>query len=248
MSRHKKRWFIIIIVAVLIIAIIIDVKIKSSVLQLARSKAQLSETAAVNRIVNERVVNDIEYQDLVAVHKDDQGRIVMIQPNTIMLNKIMTQTVIEIADVTADMREDSIIIPSGQLLGFSFIAGYGPKLKVKILPAGEVKVNVLNKFDQAGVNQTRHLIYFKIDSNIKIGDELDEELEEKPIYDKELEELDKKILEKFLNAKINSVDLILNLTENDLNNLKITDKEREKLESFLKEYLNNKESKKNGKK
>jgi len=169
MSRHKKRWLIITIVAVLIISIIIDVKIKSSVLQLARSKAQLSETAAINRIVNERVVNDIEYQDLVAVHKDDQGRIVMIQPNTIMLNKIMTQTVIEIADVTADMREDSIIIPSGQLLGFSFIAGYGPKLKVKILPAGEVKVNVLNKFDQAGVNQTRHLIYFKIDSNIKIA-------------------------------------------------------------------------------
>ena len=87
-----------------------------------------------------------------------------------------------------------------------------------------------------------------IDSNIKIGDELDEELEEKPIYDKELEELDKKILEKFLNAKINSVDLILNLTDDDLDNLKITDKEREKLESFLKEYLNNKESKKNGKK
>ena len=169
MSRHKKRWLIITIVAVLIISIIIDVKIKSSVLQLARSKAQLSETAAINRIVNERVVNDIEYQDLVAVHKDDQGRIVMIQPNTIMLNKIMTRTVIEISDVTANMREDSIIIPSGQLLGFSFIAGYGPKLKVKILPAGEVKVNVLNRFDQAGVNQTRHLIYFKIDSNIKIA-------------------------------------------------------------------------------
>lgn len=87
-----------------------------------------------------------------------------------------------------------------------------------------------------------------INSNIKIGDELDKELEEKPIYDKELEELDKKILEKFLNAKINSVDLILNLTEDDLDNLKITGKERKKLEDFLKEYLNNKESKKNGKK
>ncbi|MDD4563203.1 MAG: sporulation protein YunB, partial [Syntrophomonadaceae bacterium] len=64
MSRHKKRWLLIIIVAVLIISIIIDVKIKSSVLQLARSKAQLSETAAINRIVNERVVNDVEYRDL----------------------------------------------------------------------------------------------------------------------------------------------------------------------------------------
>ncbi len=88
----------------------------------------------------------------------------------------------------------------------------------------------------------------KIESNIKIGDELDKDIEEKPVYDKEMEKLDKKMLEKFLNAKINSVDLILNLTEDDLDNLKITEKEREKLESFLREYLNNKESKENGKK
>ncbi len=169
MRGHKKRWLLIIIVVVLILAIVIDVRIKSSVLQLAKSKAQLSETAAINRIVNERVVNDIEYQDLVTVHKDSQGKIVMIQPNTIMLNKIMTRTVIEVADETAQIREDSISIPAGQLLGLAFISGYGPKFKVKIIPAGELKVNVLNKFDQAGVNQTRHLIYFNIDSNIKIA-------------------------------------------------------------------------------
>lgn len=169
MTGRKKRWLLITIIVILIIAIVIDVKIKSSVLQLARSKAQLSETAAINRIVNERVVNDIEYQDLIAVHKDAQGRIVMIQPNTIMLNKIMTRTVIEVADASGQMRQDSISIPAGQLLGPAFIAGYGPKIKVKIIPAGEVKVNVLNKFDQAGVNQTRHLIYFKIDNNIKIA-------------------------------------------------------------------------------
>lgn len=170
MLGHKKRWLLVtIIIVVFIITIIIDVRIKSSVLQLAKSKAQLSETMAINRIVNERVVNDVEYQDLIAVHKDDQGRIVMIQPNTIMLNKIMTQTVMEVTEVTAHMRENNIRIPAGQLLGPAFIAGYGPKFKVKIIPAGEVKVNVLNKFDQAGVNQTRHLIYFKIDSNIKIA-------------------------------------------------------------------------------
>ena len=79
MSGHKKRWLLVtIIIVVFIITIIIDVRIKSSVLQLAKSKAQLSETMAINRIVNERVVNDVEYQDLIAVHKDDQGRIVMI--------------------------------------------------------------------------------------------------------------------------------------------------------------------------
>jgi sporulation protein YunB len=166
----KRRWrYIIIAVALLAVIIIVDIRIKSSILQLARSEAQLIETTAINRIVNENVVKDIEYQELVTVHKDGQGRIVMIQPNTIMLNQIMTKTVIEVAQAGRQMRNESISIPAGQLLGPAFLAGYGPKLKVKIIPAGEVQVNVLNKFDQAGVNQTRHLIYFEIKSNIKIA-------------------------------------------------------------------------------
>ena len=81
-----------------------------------------------------------------------------------------------------------------------------------------------------------------------MGEELDKDIKEEEIYDKEMEKLDKKILEKFLNAKINTVNLILNLTEDDLDNLKITGKERKKLEDFLKEYLNNKEKKENDKK
>ncbi|MGI5911909.1 MAG: sporulation protein YunB [Syntrophomonadaceae bacterium] len=175
--KRRRLVLLLIVILVLVTTIYIDFKIKSSVLQLAKSQAQLSETAAINRIVNEKVVNTIGYQELVSVHKDEQGKIVMIQPNTIMLNQIMTRTVIEIANSINQMREDCIRIPVGQLLGPSFIAGYGPKFNVKIIPSGEVYVNVLNKFDQAGVNQTRHLIYFKIDSNIKIAvPYLDEEI------------------------------------------------------------------------
>jgi len=84
----------------------------------------------------------------------------------------------------------------------------------------------------------------KIDSNIKIGDEADTEFEQKKEeeveYDSEMDKLDKRTLQKFLDAKITSVNLILNLTEEDLLNLKIVKKEKKELEKFLKEYLNNK--------
>lgn len=87
-----------------------------------------------------------------------------------------------------------------------------------------------------------------IDTNIKIGDEANEEFDEKPVYDKDMDELNKKVLKKLLDAKITSVDLILNLTEDDLDNLDVKEKERRELESFLKEYLNNKKDKQNGEK
>ncbi len=92
-----------------------------------------------------------------------------------------------------------------------------------------------------------------IDSNIKIGDEADTEFEEKKEqkdeveYDKEMDDLDKKTLKKLLDAKITTVSLILNLTEEDLSNLKIGKKEKKKLEKFLKEYLNSNKSKKDDK-
>jgi hypothetical protein len=49
---------------------------------------------------------------------------------------------------------------------------------VKIIPAKQVTVEVENRFEQAGINQTRHLINFKINSRIKIA---------VPLVDKDVE-------------------------------------------------------------
>lgn len=147
----------------------IDFKIKASLIQIAKAKVQVSGAKAVNQVVNEEIVSHIEYKDIVYVHKDDGGRIVLIQPNTIMLNQIMATTVIEISKSLEQLQESSIEIPAGQLTGSNLLAGYGPMMKVKIIPSGEVYVEVLNKFEQAGINQTRHLIYFKVTNKLKVA-------------------------------------------------------------------------------
>ena len=36
------------------------------------------------------------------------------------------------------------------------------------MPAGAVRVNVVDKFEAAGINQTRHSIYLNFDTNIRI--------------------------------------------------------------------------------
>lgn len=173
MFRSRMNWVPILgIIIVLFIAgsfFIIDLKLKSSLLQIAKSKAQTSGVEAINRIVNREIVSQVKYEDIVCVHKDNDGRIVLVQPNTIVLNKIMAVTVTEISDSMGKMQEDTIVIPLGELSGVKFLAGYGPKMKVKIIPAGEVHVDVLNKFEQAGINQTRHLIYFKVESKMKVA-------------------------------------------------------------------------------
>lgn len=147
----------------------IDFKIKASLIQIAKAKVQVSGAKNVNQVVNEKIVSNIEYNDIVYVHKDDKGRIVLIQPNTIKLNQIMATTVVEISKSLEQLQEGSIEIPMGQLTGSNLLAGYGPMMKVKIIPSGEVYVEVLNKFEQAGINQTRHLIYFKVVNKLKVA-------------------------------------------------------------------------------
>lgn len=56
-----------------------------------------------------------------------------------------------------------------------------------------------------------------------------------------LKGLNKKIVRKLLDAEIKNMDLVLNLTEGDLENLKLTKGERKSLEKFVKNYLNKEE-------
>ena len=120
-------------------------------------------------MINEKIVSQIEYQDIVLVHKDETGKIVLIQPNTIMLNQIMSRTLMEVTDYMGQLQNETIEIPAGELTGSKLLAGYGPKMRVKVIPTGQVHINVLNKFDQAGINQTRHLIYFEVKNKMKIA-------------------------------------------------------------------------------
>ena len=77
----------------------------------------------------------------------------------------------------------------------------------------------------------------------------EEQKEEKKEKKKEKEEdvheslkgLNKKIVRKLLDAEIKNMDLVLNLTEGDLENLKLTKGERKSLEKFVKNYLNKEE-------
>jgi sporulation protein YunB len=153
-------------------------RLKGSILEIARSQAQLQAVEIINQAVNDKIVAETNYRDIVYIHKDEVGRIVMIQANTVILNQIMAKTVKEVIASLNELEAQTISIPLGQVTGSIFLSAYGPKLNVRIIPAKQVTVEVENKFEQAGINQTRHLIYFKINTHIKIA---------VPLVDKDVE-------------------------------------------------------------
>lgn len=171
---YGRRWpgglKVLVLVGLIVLLVrLIDISITPSLVEIARARAQLEGVRSINSAINTRVVNEIEYQDLICVHKDDRGQIVLIQPNTVKINRLMARTVLEVEDSLEKLGERAFDIPLGQAFGSSFLAGYGPKIRVRMFPVGTVDVNVINKFESAGINQTRHLIYLKITSKMKIA-------------------------------------------------------------------------------
>jgi cell division transport system ATP-binding protein len=75
----------------------------------------------------------------------------------------------------------------------------------------------------------------KVDTGA-IKDEKPEEVRSK--MDKDLSSLSKGLVNKFEKNAIYSNDILLNLTQRDLKNLKLSSKEKKELESYVKNYLN----------
>lgn len=182
MFSPRVNWFPILLFLILILLgtslLMIDIRLKSSILEISQSKAQLRAVELINKIVNDRIVEQTEYDDIFCVHKDNEGSVVLLQANTLKLNQLMARTTEEIANSMSRLQNENIEIPVGQITGSRILAAYGPKIKVKIIPAGQVHVKIENKFEEAGINQSRHLIYFNISSKIKVAVPfMDEEVE-----------------------------------------------------------------------
>lgn len=174
--RSRFKTFIIIVIPLLIaLYVIIDSNIESALVEIAKSKAQLAGQQVITEAINEEIAWKTEYHDLVVIHKDGEGRVVLIQPNTIKINRMMAETLMYVEAGFAELETQSYSIPLGQALGSRIFAGYGPGIKVRMIPVGRVKANLVDHFEDAGINQTRHLICLKVSGKIKVVVPFDKE-------------------------------------------------------------------------
>lgn len=149
--------------------IFVDFKIRPTIFAIAEARAIQMATDAVNRSIREKVVEEgVEYQDFVKIHKDNQGRVALMQANTVKVNQVTADITLAVQKALEELKGQQFGIPLGQVSGTQLLAPYGPRVKVRIIPVGTVKVEVMDKFEQAGINQTRHLIYLAFDTMVRI--------------------------------------------------------------------------------
>ena len=113
-------------------------------------------------------LSDVHYEDLVTVERDNDGHVVLLQANTINMNRISTQTALTAQQYIADIGQQPIRISVGSALGHALLAGRGPEILVNVIPVGAVGTDFITEFQSTGINQSRHKVYIRIRASMRI--------------------------------------------------------------------------------
>lgn len=146
----------------------IESNLKPTVTRMAESKVNLMANEIINKTIYEEILKNTKYTDLIEIHKDSDNKITMIQANSIEISRLMTATNLKIKESLNDLREEILVIPLGQALGSYLFAAHGPKIKVRILPVGEIEVKLHQDFHESGINQTRHILYLDVRTSLTV--------------------------------------------------------------------------------
>jgi len=158
--------FIFLIVAVYFF---LDARVRPTLFSMAEIEATQMAVAAINHTVQKEVSGgNMDYRDFIAVHRDYNGRVALMQANTVWINRMAADITLEVQNELQGLNNKQVSVPLGQLLGSYIFANMGPCIKVGIHPMGTVNINVIDRFEQAGINQTRHKIYLDFTTMVRV--------------------------------------------------------------------------------
>lgn len=166
---HKLLLSVVIVIVLGILAfILVDWGIKPSIIAMSEAKVEYIAVLAMNNAVSKILGTNIKYTDLTDILTDKDGRIAMVQYNTILINTLARETSTLAQNEIQSLGEEGISIPLGSVTKSKLLAGKGPDIKVRIIPVGSVSTNFSDEFEQAGINQTRHKIYLTLKTRVRV--------------------------------------------------------------------------------
>ncbi len=169
-SSKKRRRIAVALVSFMLIGLVVFFQRNVTGVLKSISEASMRSitTVAVNDAIYYTLSDHIRYEDLVNVERSEEGDILAITSNSLQINRIARDTAYMSQQNLQTMSEDGIDIPLGAFTGVEAWAGFGPKIRMKIIPISNVACKFVSKFETAGINQTKHSIYLEIVADISI--------------------------------------------------------------------------------
>lgn len=182
LSKEYKLVLAVLITAILTVCYLVKT-IGPTFNQLCLNEAKSVATQIVHETIDE-VMEKYGYNDLVTLVKDKEGKIVSMQANIAIINKIISQISLKIQDKIDNTPNRDIYIRLGSFTGIKLLSGRGPKVPIRISSIGNINTEVMSEFTSTGINQSIHRIFTNITCKIEVltpFNTISNEIEEKII-------------------------------------------------------------------
>lgn len=113
-------------------------------------------------------LSSVEYSDLIRVEKDASGKITLLSANSAKINKINKDLAVKCEVIMSDKIASGIPVPLFSFSGLRILSGFGPTVRFKSVSVPRIKSEFVSEFLSAGINQTLHSLYVKIDCEIDL--------------------------------------------------------------------------------
>ena len=141
----------------------LDLGIRPMVRASAASQTQIAVNRMIQRAVLEVLEEDgLRYQSFVSLQQNLNGETTALTTDTVLINRLQGELLEKILQTLQETKQMTLQLPLGSLSGSQFLAGRGPIVTLHLRPVGMVKTKIINQFDEAGINQTRHRIQLQV--------------------------------------------------------------------------------------
>ena len=138
-----------------------------------RSLAQTQVTNSTSDLINDAIDEQIEsgkiqYDRIVYLEKDLDGRITALKTNMSEVNRLKTDILNLINDEILALETNTLSIPIGSLVLPEVLPGRGFKIPVEVIAIRNSDASFESHFSEAGINQTRHQLNITICVDISV--------------------------------------------------------------------------------
>lgn len=171
-KKSKLRVFFTVLIILLAVAVLLFIYFQRNVtrvlISISEATMRASTTVAVNDAVYYTLSDEMRYEDLVSIGRNENGNIVSVSANPLKINKIARDTASISQSNLKNLSLNGIPIPLGALTGIEAFAGLGPSIHFRIIPVSSVSCGFSSTFESVGINQTKHSIYLNVIADISI--------------------------------------------------------------------------------
>lgn len=120
-------------------------------------------SSAINKAIQEQISDgEIDYDKMVTIEKDAAGNVTAMRANIGVINFLRTRILTRIDEKLMDLSIEELGVPVGSVVLPELFSGRGPNLPVRVIAVRTSDAAFRNEFQEAGINQTLHRIFFDI--------------------------------------------------------------------------------------